>query len=450
MTHRFLKGTLLAALGVSFSWLPAAAQTVPTPRLRERTTSTSSAPRVAPPNGLKREIVIKDALVSSTDPIKLPAREPGSITQIAVKRGEEVQASHIVGQVDDTDAMTKKEIAERERDAAQAKAESPHELRAAQQGREVARENYDANIALNAKGINAVSLFDLRRSKFDFQRSEAQIGVAETEQVVARHTQLAKQAQIVAAENEILRRKLVSPVDGVVVQIYKHVGDWAQPGDAIMEIVRMSRVEIEGWVLADEASPSEVYGKPVTIYVDLPGPSNKDKPFIVKGHITFASQVLEGSGSARSFRVATEVDNTQVNGFWIIQPGTQAKMVIDLAAPAVPRASPPDLRTAPAARIEAEKPDLSDVQIPVEEEVKPDAQLKDAPSADVPAIEAEPVPLPAAKAAAPKVEASKAKATSTGPGVSPTKRAAKSDSGIYSPRAYGSKSSSKTAPKSDR
>ena len=429
MTHRSFTCLLLAgaALLVSHGVVSRGlAQTTPAPRPRE---SSSAFPPSSATVGNKREIVLNRCLVRSTDPIKLPAREAGSIMEIAVKRGAEIKAGDIVGQVDDSDAITKKEIAERERDAAQAKAESPHELQAARDGERVASENYKANVELNKSGQRAVSLFDLRRSEFEWLRSKAQIGVAETEQVVARHTQFAKQAQIVAAENEIERRKLRSPVDGVVIQLYKHVGDWAQPGDAVMEIVRMNRVEIEGKVLALEASPSEVYGKPVTIYVDLAGPSNQDKPFIVKGHITFASQVMDGSGSNREFSVSTEVENTQIDGFWVIQPGSQAKMVIDLTPPALSRPLPGTPKITPAStkplKVEAQKPVLDSSS---DKAAAPKAELK---SESKPAVKTEPSTkaAPAAKTEpAPKSDAS---------------------SEIIAPRVYGSRTTPKTEPKAE-
>jgi multidrug efflux pump subunit AcrA (membrane-fusion protein) len=483
MTRRFLAGTLLASLAVVGLWSLASAQNVPgrsstenvpAPRPREA----SSTPRSAFPKA-KNEIEILHALVSSTDPIKLPAREAGSIVEVAVKRGYEVKVGDVVGQVDDTDAVTKKEIAERERDGAQAKAESPHEIRAAKEGEAVAKENYDANLSLLA--TKAVSPFELRRSKFDWQRATAQIGVAETEQIVARHTQHAKQAQIVAAENEIRRRKLTSPVDGVVIQVFKHVGDWAQPGDPVMEIVRMNKVEVDGWVLSDEASPADVFGKPVTIYVDLPGPSHKDKPHVVKGHITFASQVMQGSGNSRQFRVSTEVDNEQIDGFWVIQPGTEARMVIDLNGPTAPRPTPPPLKTSPIySKVEVLKP-ANEVKPEPAKEAAPTADAKplEAPAAEQPmavlpepklaqpkveavqpkeAIEEpkdeKPAPMPkieaskteAPKAAALKVEAPKAKSDV----IRPADDAAVREVDVYSPRAYGSRTvPPKTAPKSN-
>lgn len=480
MTRRFLAGTLLATFGLLGFWSLASAQNAPLRNASEsipssRPREAGAAPRSSFPKA-KREIDLLDCQVSSTDPIKLPAREAGSIMEIFVKRGHEVKAGDVVGQIDDSDAVTKVEIAKRERDAAKAKADSPYELKAAKEGEAVAKENYNANLSLNAKGLNAVSQFDLRRSLFEMQRAQAQIGVAETEGVVARHTEMAKEAQIMAAENEIRRRKLTSPVDGVVIQVFKHVGDWAQPGDPVLEIVRMNRVEIDGMVPAEDTTPAEVFGKPVTIYVELPGPANKDKPHVVKGHITFASQVIEGTGSNRIFNVSTEVDNEQIDGFWIIQPGSQARMVIDLNGPSAPRPTPPALQNSPVfSKVETLKPAPEEKTEPMNEaaptvDVKPEVPAAEPPAAvespDAPepkvdaakpkeeapeATEEKPAPMPKAetpKRESPKAEVPKAKPEVTRPAAgSDTGRGSAREVDVYSPRAYGSRTVPKTAPK---
>jgi len=200
---------------------------------------------------------------------------------------------------------------------------------------------------------------------------------------------------------------------------------------------------------------------------------------VVKGQITFASQVMQGSGNSRQFRVSTEVDNEQIDSFWIIQPGTEARMVIDLNGQAAPRPTPPALKTSPIySKVEALKP---------VEEVKPESAKEAAPTVDVkpeapaaeppmavlpepklaqPKVEAKPKeevvqepkeekPAPMPKVEAPKVEtpkpaaakseSAKAKPQTTGPVDDPTVRAVD----VYSPRAYGSRTTPKAAPKSN-
>lgn len=306
-------------------------------------------------------IRIDHALVISLDPIKLPAREAAAIKEISVRKGQEVKVDEILGQLDDRDSLTKKKIAELERDAAKVQAESDAQIEAAKKGEEVTRENYKANEDLERKSPGALSQFDKRRSVFEWERSKAQIKVAEVEKAVAYATQLAKEGQIEGAMNEIERRKIVAPIDGIVTEIYKHKGEWCQPGDPVMEIVRMDRLEIEGFVYSADASPQKVLGKPVEVVVQLAG----GETYKASGVITFASPVLEGSGRIRQFRVSTEIDNKKEGIHWIIQPGTDAEMTINMSPPAPrPIAAPkPGLPAGakpavPGTKVESYKPAL--------------------------------------------------------------------------------------------
>ena len=293
----------------------------------------SSPPGSATPSGTS--IRIDHALVTSLDPIKLPARDAGAIREITVKKGNEVKVADVLGQLDDRESLAKLKVAEQERNAAQIQAESDAQIDAAVKGEKVTMENLKANEKIREKNPGALSDFDMRRSTFEWERSVAQILVARMEKEVAKATQYAKEAQIEAANVEIERRKIVAPIDGFVNEVYRHKGEWCQPGDPVLELVRMDRLEIEGFVYAADASPSKVLGKPVEVVVQLAG----GESYKASSKITFASPVLEGSGRIRQFRVSTEIDNKRVAGeagqqHWLIQPGTEAEMTIQLSPPA--------------------------------------------------------------------------------------------------------------------
>ena len=348
----------------------------------------SVLPGSASPDGLGsagKIIRIEHALVTSLDPIKLPARDAGAIQSITVKKGNEVKENDILGQLDDRDSLTKKKIAELERDAAKVQAESDAQIKAAQDGAKVTEENYRANEKLKNERPGSLSDFDFRRSWFEWQRALAQIAVAEVEKSVAQATMLAKEGQIEGSENEIERRKIVAPIDGIITEIYKHRGEWCQPGDPILEIVRMDRVEIEGFVYAADASPSAIVGKPVEIVVQLAGGDT----YKTSGTVSFASPVLEGSGRIRQFRVSTEIDNKKVGQYWVIQPGTEAEMVIDLSPPAPqpvvapktgsPARSRPSL---PGSKFEVQRPAVPDLKGDSKGKTDVQTRLDDQPTGD--------------------------------------------------------------------
>src|SRR5438105_7284543 len=59
------------------------------------------------PSAQPSDPVVK-GVVKVADQIKLPAREPGMLIQLAVKEGTQVRAGQIVGKIDDSEPQMKK------------------------------------------------------------------------------------------------------------------------------------------------------------------------------------------------------------------------------------------------------------------------------------------------------------------------------------------------------
>jgi macrolide-specific efflux system membrane fusion protein len=310
---------------------------------------------MAQSTGSRPMISIEHSLVTLIDDVPIPAREAGSLMELTVQEGALVKEGDILGEIDNLDALAKRDLAQGELEVAQTQANSDAELEAAKKGYQVALSEQQQFEDIRRKNAGAVSEFELRRAKFTTDKSFAQIQVAETDRTVAQLTTKLKQAQIQAAENELARRRVESPLSGQVVQVFKHKGEWCTPGEPILRVVRVDRVRVEGFVLTSAASPASVRGKPVKVTVFTAGGGTHE----VQGTIDYASDLVEGAGSTRQFRVFTEVDNTQTNGDWVIQPGSAAAMLIDLSAPAVRRnvvtshSKPPESTPTPAVALPA-------------------------------------------------------------------------------------------------
>jgi macrolide-specific efflux system membrane fusion protein len=148
-----------------------------------------------------------------------------------------------------------------------------------------------------------------------------------------------KQAQLDAVENELERRKVIAPLHGVVVKRTKYVGEWVQPGETILEIVRLDRLRVEGFVPASQYSRLEVAGAPVTVSVRVPTVDGDPKKITAKGVIEYVSPIVEASGG---YRVWTEIDNRKERGrdgkeHWMFNPGAIATMEISLESRAATR-----------------------------------------------------------------------------------------------------------------
>lgn len=342
--------------------------------------------------GQQGVVHVPHGLVTAIDDVKVPARDAGSLTKIYVKPGNYVEVDFAMGEIDNRDTLAKQRIAQGELDAALVQSNSKAEIEAAKKGRDVAKAEYDSALAIWEKSRGgAISEQELRRAKFQWDRSLAQIEVAETDNRVAQQTVLIKQAQLDATQVELRKKKIEAPIQGQIVEVYKHMGEWVQPGDPVLRLVRLDRVRVEGFVYAAEASRTELEGKPVKVTVYLPG----EKQVIVNGRVDYASPVIEGSGRNRQYRIWTEIDNQFVEGNFLIQPGASAEMTVDVNAAKIPApVAAPAPAVAPAGF--APRSEGPAVEGPAVEALKPELPVEaPAPVLNAPAA---PAPMPMAVA----------------------------------------------------
>lgn len=263
-------------------------------------------------------------VVTLVDEAEISAREAGVLRSLEARHGALVDQGMKLAQIDDSDAQAAKRAAELEWEVARAEAENDVDVRAAQAAAEVAAAEVDESEWVNRKQPGAIPETQLRRQRLTRERARLQVEVARMDYRVAGLTADVRGAQVERAQLQIDRREVVSPIDGRVEQVYKHVGEWVNPGDPILRVVRLDRLRIEGFLKASEYSPDEIDGQPVVVTVTL----ERGRQERFTGKIEFVSEVVEASGE---FRVWAEVDNRRTPGaHWLLRPGVEAQMSIQL------------------------------------------------------------------------------------------------------------------------
>jgi multidrug resistance efflux pump len=276
------------------------------------------------------EMRLTKAMVSLIHFNLVPARQAGVIKQLTlddgtvVQEGLSVKKGTLLGILDDEDAMARQRAAQSEqRVAVSEKAKADASITAAAATIKVAEAEVAASKAIRQQAKAAVSDQELRRQELTVTRAISEHVVAGKEAETAGLTIEAKQAQLDVAGITVKHHRIESALDGVIVQMYRRVGDWVSPGDPIMRIVYMDKLRVEGFVDADKYSPDEVFGKAVDVTANLP----HDRTERFAGVITYVSPIVEASGE---YRVWCEVENRQHNGHWILRPGMTAEMMIKL------------------------------------------------------------------------------------------------------------------------
>lgn len=261
-------------------------------------------------------------VVSLIDQAQVPAEESGVLRNLSAKERSEVKKGDVLAQIDDRAAQANVTIAQNEYAAAKAEAMSDIRVQAATADAQVAESQYLQGAELPQQPREGEYTDQLlRRVLLAPRRAALATRVAEFDRELADKKSKVKAAELDVAELSVKRRVILSPLDGEVVHVYRHLGEWVNPGDAVMQIVRMDQLRISGFAPADEFAPSDLIGKKVTAEVALPRGEVKT----VQGELSYASSVVETSGK---FRVWAEFKNEKVNGFWVLRPGLSATLTI--------------------------------------------------------------------------------------------------------------------------
>jgi len=267
--------------------------------------------------------VLERCLVSLVEEAKVPAREPGVLIQLAVREGDVVKKGAVIAKIDDNQPQMERRKAVAEHEQAVAKAESDVDVRYSIAAELVAEAEHKKALESHAKVPGSVTEVERDRLMLSEKKGELQIEQAQLERRLAALAAQSKEVEVLAAENAIDRRLIKSPLDGVVVQLFPHEGEWMQPGDPLAHVVRADKLRVEGYVDAARLGPEEVSGRPVTVAVTLTG--GRRETFT--GKIVFTSPLVESGGD---YRVFAEVENRQAPGTqqWLLRPGQTASMTI--------------------------------------------------------------------------------------------------------------------------
>ena len=90
----------------------------------------------------------------------------------------------------------------------------------------------------------------------------------------------------------------------MVVERRKRNGEWVQPGDPVIHVMRLDRLRVEGFVPAADYAAGEIDGRNVTITVVLA--HGRREQF--QGKVVFVNPEVDANGE---FRVWAEVFNRQ-------------------------------------------------------------------------------------------------------------------------------------------
>ncbi len=269
------------------------------------------------------EVDMGVCVVDLLDDVEVSAEQPGVLRAVNFKDGQLVKPGDVLAQIDDSEARLAERVARMKLDVAAEEVRNDVDIRHARAAARVAESDYLEAVEANRRVARTVSSAEIRYKLFTWRRSELEIEQAEFGRGVARKTVEVRQAELEQATNNIKLRKIASTLDGIVEEVFRDPGEWVQPGDPVMRVVRLDKVRIEGMVQEQLYSPEQVMGRSVTITYKRPGKPTET----FTGRISFISSDVQSNGE---YQVSVEVDNRKKGDFWILRKGTSTTAKISL------------------------------------------------------------------------------------------------------------------------
>ncbi len=278
-----------------------------------------------------RPLKLEVCLVSALYDIQVPAQQPGVLREIHVREGQHVRPGALMALVDDASAQRAYRIAQIQYQQAAYEAENDIDVRYAEAAAKVAKAELDAAVLSNRKVPGAINPSEIRRLQLAHHRAVLAIEQARRDHQVAQFTKQIRQAELQEAEDQLGRHRITQPLakTAIVVEIFKQLGEWVQPGDPVFRIMRLDRVRVDGFVDARLFGPQEVQRRRVEVLATL----ERGRQERFQGVIVAVHPVVQQDGH---YRVRAEVENRLEQGQWVLRPGHQVQMTIRMDLPPVP------------------------------------------------------------------------------------------------------------------
>ncbi|MFI4875232.1 MAG: efflux RND transporter periplasmic adaptor subunit, partial [Blastopirellula sp. JB062] len=259
------------------------------------------------------DVEVDHCLVSLIDQVNVPAQETGALVSIPAYRGRIVSDGDLLAQIDDRTAAKQAEISKFRHDKAVTEAANDIDVRYATKAAEVALKEHEVFEQSNKESRGTISKMQLDKAWLAYQRAVLQIEQAAMNQKISSLAASESQAEMEGAQMVIDRCRTVSPINGVVVQVYRQEGEWVRPGDALLRIVGLQWLKVEGTLDADQHDPSQLIHRPVTVSVRTASGLQQ-----FSGFVNFVSPEIDATGA---FDISTVVENKpSAKGYWALSP----------------------------------------------------------------------------------------------------------------------------------
>jgi multidrug efflux pump subunit AcrA (membrane-fusion protein) len=262
-------------------------------------------------------IVVQSALLRVIEQASTPARATGVLALIQVREGDVVEEGALLAKVDDTEAEWLYQRAVIEHELASQRTASDVAIRSRQKTVDFSRQEY-LRLKRAADEIpGSISKSELEQGQLTAAQAALDLEQAQQDQRLDILTERLKRTEkAIALRNQEIHQ-ILAPVKGMVVEVLRHRGEWVEPGENVLRIMRIDRLRAEGLVAVQDVM-LDLKEANAEITVSVPG-----RPDVtVSGQVVFVSPEINPVNG--QVRVRAEFDNPDG---WLM-PGMRAAIHI--------------------------------------------------------------------------------------------------------------------------
>ena len=266
----------------------------------------------------EKVIRVPSAMAKIADTVSVPAEYAGVLTKMLVREGQLLQEGDLIAKINDSELQLQPSQAKLENRISGITAKNDVDIRFSRKSSEVAQADVWRSNRSNAKVPNSVPNAKLERQVLERDRTILQLEQAERDFEIARLNKDMTESQIEMSKLLIKKTEVRAPMAGMVVGVERRKGEWVEPSETIVRLVKVDRLRVEGFVSAEVAAKVRI-GAPVEVKFSQKWLNDH----VYRGKIVFVDP--EANPVNSQILVWAEIDNHENR----LLPGLRGDILID-------------------------------------------------------------------------------------------------------------------------
>lgn len=300
------------ALLNGLTWSFAVAQYLPSSSIRSDLKSEAS---LANNQTRVDGVMLKNPLVKAPNSISVAAGVQGIVESLQVREGDDCGPGSPIAKIrcDEAEMLVKR--AELSLQVATLKSERKVDLLFAKKSAEVANQELARTLRANELASDTYPPSEVDRYRLLAERAALEIERAEVDVQLNRLQRDSLIVELAQARKTVERHTVKTPEEAVVIDVFKNVGEWVEPGDKLVELISIKKLRIEGLLESVQAASVRRGSKAEVTVPDSRVPATK-------ATVSFVSPVENPVN--RQVKVFVDLDNSSQ----VFRPGMAVQVRI--------------------------------------------------------------------------------------------------------------------------